>query len=92
MAAMFAESALVHGGVLGVMNVVYHTPWLFKFPPELWRIPSSFLLTGKGFSFVFDLYFSESVPSQSMAFWSNRLSVYICLGPRAHLLPIFPAG
>ncbi|OCT50583.1 hypothetical protein CLCR_07218 [Cladophialophora carrionii] len=56
-AAMFAESALVHSGLLSGMRVVYYTPWVFKFPPELWRVLSAFLLTGGGFSFVFDLYF-----------------------------------
>jgi len=56
-AAMFAESALVHGGLLPFRQVVFFAPWIFKFPPELWRILSSFLLTGGGFSFVFDLYF-----------------------------------
>jgi len=56
-AAMFAESALVHGGLVNPMRVIYYTPWIFKFPPELWRLLSSFILTGGGFSFVFDLYF-----------------------------------
>ncbi|KAJ9495773.1 hypothetical protein LTR99_010683 [Exophiala xenobiotica] len=56
-AAMFVESALVHSGLISGMRVVYYTPWIFKFPPELWRLISSFILTGGGFSFVFDLYF-----------------------------------
>ncbi|EXJ87631.1 hypothetical protein A1O3_04592 [Capronia epimyces CBS 606.96] len=56
-AAMFAESALVHGGLLNPMSVVFYSPWIFKFPPELWRLLSSFILTGAGFSFIFDLYF-----------------------------------
>ncbi|KAH0846272.1 DER1-domain-containing protein [Fonsecaea pedrosoi] len=62
-AAMFVESALVHSGLVSGMRIVYHTPWLFKFPPELWRLLSSFLLTGGGFSFVFDLYFMYTYAS-----------------------------
>ena len=58
-AAMFVESALVHSGLINYMRVIYFTPLLFKFPPELWRLLSSFILTGGGFNFVFDLYFSE---------------------------------
>ena len=57
---MFLESALVHSGLINGMRVVYDTPLIFKFPPELWRLLSSFLLTNGGFSFVFDLYFSKS--------------------------------
>ena len=60
MAAMFVESALVHGGVLNPSLIVYYTPWVFKLLPEIWRPVTAFLLTGSGFSFVFDLYFSMS--------------------------------
>jgi hypothetical protein len=58
---MFVESALVHSGLVSGMRVLYYTPWIFKFPPELWRVLSAFLLTGGGFSFVFDLYFSRLI-------------------------------
>lgn len=57
--AMFLESALVHSGLLGYRNVVFFSPWVFKFPPEIWRLATAFLLTGGGFSFIIDLYFSE---------------------------------
>lgn len=57
-AAMFLESALVHSGLVSYRLVLIHTSWLFKLPPQLWRLLSCFLLTGGGFSFVFDLYFS----------------------------------
>ncbi|KIV91260.1 hypothetical protein PV10_05820 [Exophiala mesophila] len=56
-AAMFAESALVHGGLLDPSYIVHFTPFLYQFPPHLWRLLTPFLLTGSGFSFVFDLYF-----------------------------------
>lgn len=58
--AMFAESLLCHGGILAIQRVFFYTPWIFKFPmPEVWRLFTPFLLTGGGFSFVFDLYFSK---------------------------------
>ena len=57
---MFAESALVHGGLLDPSYIVHFTPFLYQFPPHLWRLLTPFLLTGSGFSFVFDLYFSKS--------------------------------
>ena len=57
MAAMFAESALIHGGLVSYAYAAFYQPWIFKFPPEVWRLLTSFLLTGGGFSFVFDLYF-----------------------------------
>ena len=61
---MFVESALCHGGVLSFTRFLFHLPSIFKFPlPEVWRLVTPFLLTGGGFSFVFDLYFSKLLPS-----------------------------
>lgn len=57
-AAMFIESLLVYGRLLDGYWVVYDNSFMFKLPPQLWRLLSSFLLTGGGFSFVFDLYFT----------------------------------
>lgn len=54
---MFIESALVYGQILDGYWIVYDTSSLFKLPPQVWRLLSSFILTGGGFSFVFDLYF-----------------------------------
>jgi len=61
-AAMFAESALVYGGLVRYDHTVFYIPWIFKFPPDLWRLLTSFLLTGGGYSFFFDLYFSAPLP------------------------------
>ena len=59
---MFVESVLVHSGLVDGRYVVFYLPWVFKFPlPEVWRFLTSFLLTGGGFSFVFDLYFSKYI-------------------------------
>lgn len=57
---MFVESALVYGGLLDPAYVVHLSSYLFQLPPHLWRLLTPFLLTGSGFSFVFDLYFSKS--------------------------------
>ncbi|KAL2419794.1 hypothetical protein ABEF95_003045 [Exophiala dermatitidis] len=62
-AAMFVESALVHSGLLSPMWIIFHPSFVLKFPPELWRLLSSFILTGGGFSFVFDLYFMYTYAS-----------------------------
>ncbi|KAI1611918.1 Der1-like family-domain-containing protein [Exophiala viscosa] len=72
-AAMFVESALVHSGLVNGMRVVFYTPSIFKFPPELWRILSSFLLTGGGLSFLFDLYFMFTYAS-GLELTSSRFS------------------
>lgn len=61
---MFVESALVRGGLMSAMHIVYQNQLLWKFPPELWRVLTSFLLTGPDFSFVFDLYLSKLIYDQ----------------------------
>lgn len=54
---MAAESLLVHGGLVNGYRVLFHLPWLVKFPvPQLWRLITPFLLTGNGFSALWDLY------------------------------------
>ncbi|KAK2765913.1 hypothetical protein FQN54_007428 [Arachnomyces sp. PD_36] len=57
-------SALVHGKLLPGYWVIFYLPRIFKLPPELWRIPSSFLLTGGGFSLIMDLYFMYTYGSK----------------------------
>lgn len=54
---MAVESLLVHGGLLNGYLVLFHLPWVLKFPlPQLWRLITPFLLTGNGFSALWDLY------------------------------------
>ena len=62
---MFVESALVYSGSINFHYIPYANPFIFKFPPEVWRLLTPFLLTGPGISFVIDLYFSESWPRSS---------------------------
>lgn len=50
-------SLLVHGGLLGFHRVLFYLPYIWKFPfPELWRLVTPFLLTGGGFSALWDMY------------------------------------
>ena len=59
-AATFIESVLCHGGLISPMRVIFYRPWLFKLLPDLWRLATPFLLTSRGLSFIFDLYFRKS--------------------------------
>jgi Derlin-2/3 len=56
-ALTFVQSLLVYGGLHNSYYVPYLTGLVFKFPPEIWRLGSSFLLTGPKLDFIFDLYF-----------------------------------
>ena len=44
-------------GLLPGYHVIFHTFYIFKIPPQIWRVPTSFLLTGSGLGLVFDTYF-----------------------------------
>lgn len=50
-------SLAVHMGLLPGYRVIFHVFYIWKFPPELWRVPTSFLLTGSGLGLLFDTYF-----------------------------------
>lgn len=56
-AAAFATSVLVYSGILSGGRVVLYYPSLFKFPPQLWRLITSFLVTGPKFGILLDPYF-----------------------------------
>lgn len=56
---MFVESVMVYGGLMSGYRIIFAPGFLWKLPPEIWRLASTFLLTGPQFAFVFDLYFSE---------------------------------
>ncbi len=56
-------SLLVYGGLLSFARVVFYLPWIFKFPvPEIWRLFTSFWMTGPSLSILFDTYFCEFHP------------------------------
>ncbi|KAL9136606.1 MAG: hypothetical protein Q9175_002198 [Cornicularia normoerica] len=57
-ALTFGTSLLVYGNIISGSRVLFHLPWIFKFPlPEVWRFVTSFLVTGGGLSMLFDTYF-----------------------------------
>ncbi|KAJ5231992.1 hypothetical protein N7468_004948 [Penicillium chermesinum] len=51
------QSLLVIGGLLSSYYVLFVPGLVFKFPPEIWRLVTPFLLTGPKLNFFFDLYF-----------------------------------
>ncbi|RMZ80522.1 hypothetical protein DV737_g2923, partial [Chaetothyriales sp. CBS 132003] len=58
-AAMFVESLLVYSRLLNSYWVPFAPSLIFKlWIPQVWRLATPFLITGGGFSFVFDLYFT----------------------------------
>jgi hypothetical protein len=53
----FTLSIAVYTGMLHWSYVVWHTPYVWQFPPQIWRLVTSFLMTGKDLSIIFDTYF-----------------------------------
>lgn len=51
-------------GLLPYQYFIHHPSFLFKFPPEPWRLLTSFLITGSGLSLLFDTYFLYNYMSQ----------------------------
>ncbi|RJE22127.1 Der1-like family [Aspergillus sclerotialis] len=51
-----AQSVLVFAGVLNPYLILFSPNLLFKFPPQIWRLCTSFMMTGPKWSFFFDLY------------------------------------
>lgn len=53
-------SVLVYGQLLNDSRIIFYLPWILKFPmPEIWRLATSFWLTGGGISILFDTYFCK---------------------------------
>ncbi|KAI9037370.1 pseudouridine synthase CBF5 [Aspergillus affinis] len=67
------SSALVYGGLLSGIRVLFLPELVVKFPPEVWRPFTSFLLTGPRLDFLFDLYFMFTY-SSSLETGSSRFS------------------
>lgn len=47
-----------------------------QFPPQLWRLVSPFLLTGKDLGIIFDTYFRKRFYSTKMELVANEQTVY----------------
>jgi hypothetical protein len=50
-------SALVWTNILPYHYVMWYLPMVWKFPPEIWRLVTSFVLTSPGLGIIFDTYF-----------------------------------
>ncbi|KAG5926025.1 hypothetical protein E4U42_003736 [Claviceps africana] len=53
----FVVSAGVVLGLLPVQYFIFHPFYLFKFPPQIWRLATSFFVTSPGIGLLFDTYF-----------------------------------
>ncbi|KAI9677538.1 MAG: hypothetical protein M1817_006492 [Caeruleum heppii] len=56
-AAALITSLLVYGALLSASRVIFYLPWILKFPPELWRLCTPFLITGPKLGILLDPYF-----------------------------------
>jgi len=50
-------SILVYTHMLPGYHVIFYLAPLLKFPPQLWRLFTSFLITGPDLGIIFDTYF-----------------------------------
>lgn len=62
-AATVTLSILVHIHFLSPAYVIFSPSFLWRFPPQLWRLVTSFMVTGPGFGILFDTYFCEHIMS-----------------------------
>ena len=62
-ASAFTLSLLVYSGILPGYYVVFLPQYLFKIPPQIWRILTSFLITGRDLGIIFDTYFCGHLAS-----------------------------
>ncbi|KAG8416877.1 hypothetical protein J3459_013597 [Metarhizium acridum] len=51
-------------GILPSKYFIYHPFFILRFPPQIWRFATSFLITGSGLGLLFDTYFLYSYLSQ----------------------------
>lgn len=60
----FVVSAGIVLGVLPAKYFIFHPFYLFQFPPQIWRIVSSFFVTSPGLGLLLDTYFLYTYLSQ----------------------------
>lgn len=66
-AATLATSVLVYGRMINGMRLIFSIPLIFKLPvPEVWRILSSFCITGADWAILYDTYFREYHPPEGI--------------------------
>merc|ERR1712098_170779 len=56
-AAAFFLSVSCHTGMLSFGYVIFYLGQFLKFPPYVWTIVTSFLITGEGIGIILDTYF-----------------------------------
>ncbi|RKF64171.1 Derlin-2 [Golovinomyces cichoracearum] len=91
-ASAFLLSVSVYTGLVPGYLVIFLPESIFKFPPQIWRLFTSFLITGKELSIIFDTFFiyqyGSRLESTSPRFTnSGDFIAYIFFG-----LNIFVAG
>lgn len=57
-------SVSIHMGVLPFAWFYYELAYLVQFPPQIWRLATSFLITDPGLGLLFDTYFLYTYLSQ----------------------------
>lgn len=57
-------SALGYAGIIPFAPLVFLPYRLLRLPPEIWRVATSFLITGPGLSIILDPYFLYHYGSQ----------------------------
>ncbi|KAI0884340.1 Der1-like family-domain-containing protein [Annulohypoxylon maeteangense] len=62
--AVFLCSVAFYTGMVSAEPFIFHYSLIFKYPPGLYRLVTSFLLTGSGMSVLFDTYFVFTYLSQ----------------------------
>ncbi|KAG6011245.1 hypothetical protein E4U54_008181 [Claviceps lovelessii] len=53
----FVVSAGIVLGMLPAKYFLFHPYYLFRFPPQIWRLATSFFITSPGIGLLFDTYF-----------------------------------
>ncbi|KAF1981157.1 DER1-domain-containing protein [Aulographum hederae CBS 113979] len=81
--AALVTSILVHGGLLSLAYVAFLPYRILRFPPEIWRLVSAFLVTGPKFAVIMDPYFIFTYGSaleRNSPRFSERGSffIYVC--------------
>jgi hypothetical protein len=54
---MFFSSLAMHLGLLDMTPFIYSRYYLIRFPPQIWRCITGFLITGPQLGLMFDTYF-----------------------------------
>ncbi|PYH40669.1 uncharacterized protein BP01DRAFT_419281 [Aspergillus saccharolyticus JOP 1030-1] len=72
-ALTFAQSALMYGGLLNGYYLLFDSRFVSKFPPEVWRLLTPFMITRPGLSLFLDVYLMYTYGS-SLETGSPRLS------------------